>query len=100
MAKTFFTERDVEDLYQRGIRVIDADDNVVLTDLAREKALALGMRVTRGGSSTSAAPQNGRVLSQDEIVAKVKAAVVARLGHGVDPTLLDAVIRRVVAQIK
>lgn len=100
MAKTFYTERDVEDLYQRGIRVIDVDDNVVLTDVAREKALSLGIRVTRGGPSTSATPQNGRTLSPDEIVAKVKAAVVARLGNGVDPTLLDAVIRRVVAQIK
>ncbi len=100
MAKTFYTERDVEDLYQRGIRVIDVDDNVVLTDVAREKALSLGIRVARGGPSTSATPQNGRVLSPDEIVAKVKAAVVARLGNGVDPTLLDAVIRRVVAQIK
>lgn len=100
MAKTFYTERDIEDLYQRGIRVIDVDDNVVLTDLGRDKALSLGVRLARGGASTSASPQNGKALSPDEIVAKVKAAVIARLGNSVDQTLLEAVIRRVIAQIK
>jgi hypothetical protein len=99
MPKVFYTERDIEDLYQSGVRVLDVNDSVVITDMARDKALALGIRLARG-KSTSAAPQAPRPMSQDEIVAKVKAAVIARLGDSVDPALLETVIRRVVAQIK
>jgi hypothetical protein len=95
MPKTFYTERDIFDLYARGVMLIDVDDDVVLTDLAHEKALALGMRVTRnraGGSKIAG--------SQDEIVARVKSAVIARLGTEVDSALLDAVVTRVLAQLK
>ncbi len=102
MAKTFYTERDIEDLQRRGVMVLDIDNDVVLTDLAREKALSLGIRLARNGPSPSAAaPTNlPAANSQAEVIAKVKAAVIARLGNGVDPALLDAVITRVVAQIK
>ena len=103
MAKTFYTEREIEDLHRRGILVLDVDDNVVLTDLAQDKALALGIRLNRVGSSSKAAPSASAPVvapSQAEIVAKVKAAVIARLGSGVDQALLDTVITRVLAQIK
>ncbi len=100
MSKTFYTERDILDLHARGVMVIDVDDDVVLTELAREKALALGMRVVRGRPSTSAATGSKAPASQDEIVARVKSAVIARLGKDVDAALLEAVIARVVAQIK
>lgn len=100
MPKTFYTERDIIDLHARGVMVIDVDDDRVLTDLAREKALSLGMRVVRSGPSTRATPQTKESVSQDEIVGRVKSAVIARLGKDVDTTLLDTVISRVVAQIK
>ena len=100
MPKVFYTERDIEDLANRGVRVLDINDDVVLTDLARERALSLGLRLARSGSSTSATPRSNSAASPDEVVAKVKAAVIARLGDGVDAALLDAVITRVVAQIK
>ena len=98
MAKTFYTERDIDDLYSRGVMVIDIDDDVVITDQAREKALKHGMRLARKGNSTSS--QSAKPMAQDEIVAKVRSAVIARLGKDVDTALLDAVITRVVAQIK
>ncbi len=99
MSKTFFTERDIQDLASRGVAVIDVDDDVVMTDMAIDKALNLGIRLARkaGSSSNGAASPTS---SQDETVAKVKAAVIARLGHGVDATLLDAVVSRVVASLK
>ncbi len=100
MPKTFYTERDIDDLYARGVMVLDTDDDIVVTDLAREKALKYGMRLVRSGKSTSAAPQQSAPASQDEIVAKVKSAVIARLGKDVDAALLEAVIARVAAQIK
>ena len=98
MAKTFYTERDIDDLYARGVRVIDVGDDVVITDLAREQALKHGIRLARKGASSSATSQPPT--AQAEIVSKVKAAVIARLGNGVDPALLEAVITRVVAQMK
>ena len=97
MAKTFYTERDIDDLYARGVRVIDVDDDVVITDLAREQALKYGIRLARKANSAAASAQSA---SQAEIAAKVKAAVIARLGNGVDQALLEAVITRVAAQIK
>jgi hypothetical protein len=96
MAKTFYTERDIEDFQRRGVMVIDIGDDIVLTDLAREKALALGIRLARPGKSTGTAPTAGPA----DAGARVKAAVIARLGGDVDAALLDAVISRVLAQLK
>ncbi|MBM4423425.1 MAG: hypothetical protein FJ030_08530 [Chloroflexi bacterium] len=98
--KTFYTERDIVDMAARGVMALDVDDDVVLTDLAREKALSLGVRIVRGKPSSGAAPKQSAPMAQDEIVAKVKSAVIARLGNDVDAALLDAVLARVAAQIK
>ena len=43
IAKTFYTDHDIEDLVQRGIMSLALNDNIVLTDLAFEKAKRLGM---------------------------------------------------------
>jgi hypothetical protein len=47
MPKEFYTERDIEDMVKRGILSLEINDNVVLTDLAYEKANRLGMRLVR-----------------------------------------------------
>jgi len=47
MSKEFYTEKDIEDLVKRGIFSLEVNDNVVLTDLAYEKAMKLGMRLVR-----------------------------------------------------
>ncbi|RPJ44301.1 MAG: hypothetical protein EHM21_10380 [Chloroflexi bacterium] len=47
MPKEFYTERDIEDMVRRGILSLEINDNVVLTDLAYEKANRLGMRLVR-----------------------------------------------------
>ena len=43
--KTFYTERDIEDLHAKGVTKIELDDDVVLTDLAREMAERLGIQL-------------------------------------------------------
>ncbi len=92
MAKTFYTERDIEDLHARGVVSIDVHDDVVLTDLARERALKLGVRLMRVKQSAPPADDVDAALVQ-----RVTAAVLAALGdRRVDPALLDAVVRRVV----
>jgi hypothetical protein len=45
MPKEFYTEHDIEDLFRRGIRSLQVTENVVLTELAYEKAQRLGLQL-------------------------------------------------------
>src|SRR5919107_621945 len=45
MPKEFYTEKDIEDLFQRGIRSLQVTENVVLTELAYEKAMRLDFQL-------------------------------------------------------
>ena len=56
MPKTFYTERDVVDLVGQGVRSLIVDDDVVLTDLAYEKARKLGLELLRANDQPPAAP--------------------------------------------
>jgi hypothetical protein len=125
MAKTFITERDVDDLKARGITSIDVTDNVVMTDLAIERAFKHGIKVVRAEHSPAptasfspsvntlnykvidrtpsagAMPIQSKPSASDaEIIAKVKAAVLAKLDGQVDEALLDAVITKIVTAMK
>jgi hypothetical protein len=114
MPKTFITERDVDDLKARGITSIDVSDNVVMTDLAVERAFKHGMKVNRVEHNTppkvSFSPsvntyaskpiERTPSVSDAEVIAKVKTAVLARLDGQVDSVLLDTVITKVVAAMK
>ena len=45
MPKEFYTEKDIEDLFNRGIRSLQVTENVVLTELAYEKAKRLDFQL-------------------------------------------------------
>ena len=74
MAKTFYTERDIEDMARRGVTSLVVSDDIVLTDLARELALKNNIRLVR---ETRVHPEDD---GNAELVHRVKAAVIARLG--------------------
>lgn len=57
MPKTFYTERDIEDLAKRGVISLVQDDDIVLTDLARDKALRLGIELLREQERPPSAPE-------------------------------------------
>ena len=57
MPKTFYTERDIEDLAKRGVISLVEDDDVVLTDLARDKAMRLGIEIVHEIDQPSSAPE-------------------------------------------
>lgn len=57
MPKTFYTERDIEDLAKRGVISLVEDDDVVLTDLARDKARRLGIEIVHDVDQPSSAPE-------------------------------------------
>jgi hypothetical protein len=94
MAKTFYTERDIVDLAGRGVMSLEVNDDVVVTDAARDEALKRGVRLVRAAGQPAEDPE------QAELVHRVKAAVIARLGDQVDAEMLNAVVTRVVKGMK
>lgn len=114
MPKIFYTERDIDDMKERGVNSIDVTDNIVLTDLAVERAFKHGIKINRMEQSPPQASYSPSVnthaayareaprpgASDAELKQKIKSAVLARLNGQVDETLLDAVITRVLAGMK
>jgi hypothetical protein len=113
MAKIFYTERDVDEMRARGLTSIDVTDNVVMTDLAMERALKYEMKINRMGRgsapqasfspSVNLAVSSVHTLAQKsdaELKQKIKTLVLAKLDGQVDAVLLDAVITRVLAGMK
>lgn len=130
MAKTFYTEHEIEDMFKAGMTRLEMSDDVVLTGLAYEKAVRLGMQLVQATEQVSdapvrpyiskAMPQAGSVSSipfsmpsyskpaanapatglPADLTARIKNAVIAKLGSNVDQSLLDAIIRRVLDQVK
>jgi hypothetical protein len=113
MPKIFYTEHDIDDMKARGVTSIDLTDNVVMTDLALERAMRYEMkinRVERGSApqasfspSVNLAASSVHTVVQKsdaELKQKIKSLVLAKLDGQVDPALLDAVITRVLAGMK
>ena len=114
MPKIFYTERDIDDLKARGITSIDVTDNIVMTDLAVERAMKYEMKINRveqQAPKSSYSPsvnmyaayqrEMPRETTSDlELKQKIKSAVLARLNGRVDDALLEAVITRVLAGMK
>lgn len=125
MARTFYTERDIEDLAKRGVTEIPVDDSVYITDSARELMDKLGIKrkVTNstapstvlkspdvaslhnnGNPKPPALPSapSGESLTDAErqqVIDQVKSGVIARLGPGVDSAVVDQIVRKVVGKL-
>ena len=114
MAKIFYTERDIDDLHARGMTSIDVNDNIVLTDLAVERAMKFGIKINRHELSSPQAILSPSVntyaayprelaresISEEALKQKVKSIVLTRLKGQVDEKLLEAVITRVMEGMK
>ncbi|HNB51701.1 MAG TPA: hypothetical protein PK530_07150 [Anaerolineales bacterium] len=114
MPKTFYTERDIEDLARRGVTSITVTDDVVLTEVAREKAERLGVALLREHDTPPSAPVRPYIakptqtasasrstapLDKVDLREKVRQAVIARLGNEVDRNLLETIITRVLDNV-
>ena len=126
MPKQFFTEKDIEDLFNSGRKSLQVTDDVVLTELAYEKARRLGLQlITDRADNPPAAPvrpylSDGQATQAKSAVAavsigaaqppsaqprilpveqRIRSAVIAKLGDQVDAKLLDNIIHRVVKGI-
>jgi len=104
MPKTIYTERDVEDLARRGGKEIMMTDDVYVTDIARERAEKLGIALRAPSApapvtAPSSAALNVPRENVEQVIAQVKADVLAKLGSSVDPALIEQIVRRVVSQV-
>jgi hypothetical protein len=126
MPKKFFTDKDIEELHHKGVKSLQLNDDIVLTDLAYEKAKRLDIRLVFESADTPPAAPIRPYLSDQEppralhkpaavtasqaesqpsptaqprprnLEKRIREAVAARLGNQVDSKLLDAIIQRVV----
>lgn len=110
MPKTIYTEQDIDALKARGATSVDVTENVILTDLALERAHKHGLKINRIGQASPKATFSPSVntyaayaratLSDSDIQQKVKAAVLARINGQVDEAVLDSTIQRVMQRMK
>ena len=123
MAKIFITERDIEDMVKRGELSLTLNDDVVLTELAFEKAERLGVVLLQphqlppaapirpylsepviSQSATGATPcmkcsQSNAGPSEEDLRQRIRDAVKAKLGNQIDPALLETIITRVLNNV-
>ncbi len=123
MPKQFYTEHDIEDMARKGIKSLQVGDDIVLTELAYEKAKKLDFQLLSAADvpppaapvrpylsemqtahakpvtasvayvESQPAPAQPKVLAIEQ---RIRSAVIAKLGDQVDATLLDTIIHRVV----
>jgi hypothetical protein len=112
MGRIIYTEREIEDLARRGVTELEVDDNVYLTDLAREKMDQLGIKRNVKQTASAAGAVRGRpgstpdagsgtlsAADRQELIERVKSGVIARLGPGVDSAIVHQIVTRVVNQL-
>jgi hypothetical protein len=126
MTKQFYTEHDIEDMARKGIKSLQVGDDVVLTELAYEKAKKLDFQLVSADADNPPAAPVRPYLSEHQTVRskpatapvaqamsqlapaaprvlpieqRIRSAVIAKLGDQVDAKLLDTIIHRVVKGI-
>lgn len=123
MPKQFYTEHDIEDMARKGIKSLQVTDDVVLTELAYEKAKKLDFQLLSDRADNPPAAPVRPYLSEKQtppstpgvapipqlmpqptqaaprvpaIEQRIRSAVITKLGNQIDAKLLDAIIHRVV----
>lgn len=117
MPKKFYTERDIEDMIARGQMSLVVNDDVILTDLAFEKANRMNFKIIQPHQKPPAAPERPYLseptvetapptptskaanLGDEELRARIRKAVKAKLGDQIDPALLETIITRVLNNV-
>ncbi len=118
MPKIFYTERDIEDLYHSGVATLVVNDDVVVTDLGREKARKLGVELLKENDQPSSAPIRPYITEKKSPSAapplpqtpappppratleeRVLSSVQTQVGDTVDEELLKTIIQRVLKSV-
>lgn len=120
MPKKFYTERDIEDMAARGQHTLTVSDDVILTELAFEKAERLGVKLVQPHQTPPSAPVRPYLSEEKKPAAaskksscctpapsskeedlrnRIRTAVKAKLGNEVDSTLLETIMTRVLNNV-
>jgi hypothetical protein len=113
MTKTFYTDRDIDDMIRDGITSLVIDDDIVVTDVARERAYKSDFKFIRENDiapSTPVRPYLSEKLVKKTVEVGIKKtesnieqlvfdAVRSRVGDSVDPDLLRTIIKRIIKSI-
>ena len=99
MGKKFLTAREIDEHADCGVKELEIDDTIVVTDIGQERARERGVRLVRVQKASIPADHSTTrpQLSQD-VKMQVRSAVIARLGAA--PENLDAVINKVIGELK
>lgn len=118
MTKEFYTEKDIEELVNRGVHELEINDDILLTVLAYEKARELGLTLHKQGNNDPSVPirpylssissqttninystkptsQRNKSSDQIDLYNRIHIAVKQKLGDQIDSVLLDRIIERV-----
>ncbi|MFN2144103.1 MAG: hypothetical protein ACK2T7_02065 [Anaerolineales bacterium] len=111
MPKIFYTERDIEDLFNSGVTSLVVNDDIVVTDLGREKAMKLGFDlvreydqppsapirpyITEKKSPSAAKPASGIAPSGGQLVAPRPAKLAQAAGPDLETRVFEAVKTKV-----
>jgi hypothetical protein len=90
--RTFYTEEDINIFFQQGIREINVSPQVKFTAAAHDRLHRLGIRCRNQTEETISQPV--------DLIEKIKSAVKARLPYPVTEAELDAVIHKIMAEMK
>jgi len=114
MPKKFYTDRDIDDMIRDGITSLEVNDDIVVTDIARERAYKSGFKFIREDDIAPSTPIRPYVVKnpikkqEKELVykeqdlnleKKVLAAVQAKVGDSIDKVLLETIIKRIIKSI-
>ncbi len=124
--KTFYTERDIEDLHAGGKTEVEISDDVILTHVAVERARSLGVKLVKAKMPTAASPERSKTpipkrtslskppksgskgeavsaqagLKTEHTINDIKTQVIKRLGTQEYNDLLDRIIPLVLSSFK
>ncbi len=90
MAKQFFTEHDIEDMAARGQFSLTMSDDVVLTELAFEKAEKLGVKLVQPHVLPPASPVRPYLLSRSNPPQNARPAVIQAQSPNLRPSPADS----------
>ena len=101
MARTFYTQQDIQDLVANGVTALHVTDDATLTMLARETARKLGLQLVYDSPDAEAPPYRAPIrLPRDEpLEERVRSAVLTHLGPQAEAELVKTITKRVLSKL-
>ena len=99
MGKCFLTAREIDEHADRGLKELEIDDQIVVTDIGKERARERGLKLVRVSKATLPTSHlSNQTENHGEIHQRVRSAVIANLGG--TPENLDVVIQKVLKGLR